>query len=657
MTTTQSLEVVLKQMMVNQEFFRDLKLTETDKDTSAGIDLSTHLITINYNPNWAEKFMDRKLDHYLQKRNISLENTVHVLLRDLMNHEIGHRGRKQGCPEDYKTLSENFLKPIQQVLKTNNKDLLSYAVNIVTDIINNTMIKKFDQEGGETSLAGFYLFYHEQGKKNTGDKFSPLYEIFVRLNLYFNGEEPEKKLLDHNFSYDPKINTALKNFLDRTGVSSLNDEYFGDRKSRRDYLADRDHWENISRIFAEEILPLLDKPEVPPEKLPGSGGGSNTEGYSDSGSAPSSEDNSSSDGSGSSTGEDQDKNPNPKNNSSGPGKKQEDTKPNPSSGDEPGEDLADILNRELGDQFKGRDGFSQELNDKKNQKTLLRGRKAGSGPGWMTNSEYLIAYYELLASDKVFELTTPPVEGKNYPLIEIGERTFEFDSDDASEISGLTFNFEDRNFDLATNEFKYPVQAKVKDNLIDRPDIVFCLMDTSSSMLLNMPEGEPLGETVNSKTSQGNVWQLNSKYHVSLVAYFMIAQKLKDLGVYDSDAYFANFSYDTVLSRGLRNSLAEALHPQFGGTRIDLSKVEKLIQKKNTLIFSISDGEIENWPEISNQMITAGKYNPVFHVQIGDHSQYSHRLMKEGVMVKLVKSEKDLYDFVMDLTNKIYGGE
>lgn len=669
-----SLKQKLDKIRKEQEFFREIKLSEQPGPSGGKINLINHELEINYGPEFELKVIDKDTKEYLKKKNIPKERALETLVCDLLHHEIAHRGSRKypGCPRDAKTLSEKFLDPIYKVTKMENKQQLAYFANVLTDIIADTTIKRLDGEEGVSDYAGFYLFLKEQGKLAEGSKFSKLYESFARLSLHFNGDQHDKKLLEPYLTYDKEVNAAIGNFLNKTGISQMKTAaYQGskeisvrDRPAIRKYLMDENNWEQLSTAFAEEFAKFM---EVPPkEQLFGSGGSFAISGGSGSGSG------SDAGGGDQSQQQDGEQEGQQKNEGSGSGDKQESgqgqmqeqkgkgaeenkkDKEQPDKNPGEGQDLLDLIRKELANQFGSGDGFGVELNQKETLRKIIRGRKAGLGPGWMTNFEYLVGYYEMLASDKLFELKTPPQERKTYPLIDLGERAFDFEDDAPRDIRGLFFDRDTKSLELYVAKFLYEIEAKVKKGRSDTPDIVFGLLDTSSSMLKKMPKGSGLGEVVNAKSS-GSYWNVNSKYHVSLIAYFMMVERFSELGIYESDAYFANFSYETVFSRGLMNSKIEALCPQFGGTQINLEKIERHLSKKGTLIFTISDGEIDNYGELLQKFVSISEYNPCFHVQIGSHSHFSRGLQNAGVHVKQVNQEKDLYDFVIDLTELVYG--
>ncbi len=606
---------MLNKKRKEQEFFRQISVSEGER-TQAAIDLINHELKIIYIPDFLKTIWDDKTEEYLKKRNLTPKKALETELQDLFYHELGHRGTKKnrGCPRDFKTYSELFLNPLQDVTHIKNKQLLQYFANILLDIIDNTLINASDKNEGLTSMAGFYLFLKEQGKimqkmnsemskeqnkeqdKSIQDgKFTKLYEAYARLNLYFNGSKAESRFLNEYFTFDPGVNTAIQNFLRRTGISDMKEGIMQgskrimvrDKNSIRRYLKDDNNWKTIARIFGEEFGKLLKKHPVI-EILFGAGGSNDKEGDKD--------------------------------------------------------------------KFNPADGFGEELNDKSNWPALMRkGNKAGNQQGWMTDFEYLISLYEMLAKDKLFEMIIPKMMSKKYPLIDLGEKVFKPDENSARDIIGVDFDRESKGIELTVGRFKYDLNINVNFGVTERPKIVMGIFDTSGSMQGNMPEGKNLGDIVNPNAPASQHWCYNSKYHCALIAYFMIVEYLKDLRMQDTDVYFANFSNETRIAKGLEESKKQALHPQFGGTTLDIDKLRTTLTVPGTLSFTISDGEIGNDDKVLEFIVNeVAPKNPYFHVQIGNHSNYSRELIRNDIYVKQVKKEEELYKFVIDLTDRFY---
>ncbi len=696
---TRELLSTLDAFKLQQEFFYTVNL-EPGRVSSARIVLQNHELNITFVDDWYKRFgeTDTEVQRFLSKLNIAPEDAVKKIIRDFFLHEIGHRSSRRfsGCPETAQNNSKCFLEPVYDVLKIENKKQLAYFANCVTDIINNAILYEV------TSFAGWFLFYKEQSTL-CGGKFSKLYEALVRLNLVFCGNKAAYRLLRPHFTYDKELNQAIKNFLERTGISRMRAEYASgakpvvarDKDAIRKFMMDKDNWALIAKVYAEEFGKFFDKDQLPKERLMGAGGACSGSGDSDSENSDRKDDSQHKEDSdkeqGKTSGDDESEDENDKSedkndsgNDSKDGENQEDSDKeqgktsgddeskdeNDSGGDDEDseedmdsddgaggssdsedDDLPNELKQEFGNTFGNEDGFGSELNNSDILKRIIRTR-AGLGPGWVQNFEYLVGLYEMLALDKVLELSIPPVEAKSFPLIGMGQKRFDPESDPISSIRGIHYDFDTKQIEFTVQPWKLPVVARVLPEL-SILDIVVSFMDTSSSMLGCMPENKKSnGAVVNPKAPAHSQWRFNSKYHVCLLFYFMLVKRLSDLHIYDSDAYFVNFSNNTQVSRGLRRSLIEALCPQFGGTTLIVEKVKILFNRFNQLIVMISDGEIGNWKETAKLIQASSKFNLFVHVQIGSPSDFSKWLQKHGFEVVMITSEDSLYNLAIDLTEK-----
>ena len=611
-----NMEEKLEEIAINQDFFRDIKLEESEI-TEARINLMDHSILIHYSPEFVGNIWDKKTEHYLKKKNLPKKKVLERLVETIFLHELGHRGLLSldynGCPRDVKTLSEKFLDVVSNITGEKNKKKLNYFSNAITDIINNTSLKKINNNEGVDTLTPLILYFKEQALLS-GGKFSKFYEAFVRLNLYFLGDKQDMNLLREYFTFDDEINQAIKNFLDKLGISKMKEEiYQGSEKimvknksKMREYLMNPDNWENITKVFTEEFWKFMEQ-EPPQENLFGAGGeGFGKEGDSEGGTSYYKGD------------------------------------------DEESED------------FSEGDGFGDELNDDKTKKDLIKiTNKGAKGPGWMTDFEYLSLLYEKLAEDKIFEIVHSSFKKKTYDLIQFGEKIFDPYDDSPRDITGVDFDEKTKNLELIAWKYKLPLVIDVKKERTNKPAVLFALFDTSGSMREPISEDTSLGDVVNPQAPEEQQWQWNSKYHISLINYVMIQKRMEELGVRDQNAFFVNFSKYTILSKGLKDSLKEALHPQFGGTKINLDVIKEITNLDGALIITLSDGEIDNWTEVFELMKKVSEKNLYIHIQMGPHSDYSKKLLEtdiseNNIIVKQVTKEEDLYNFVIDVIDYYY---
>jgi hypothetical protein len=597
----------LESIRKGQEFFKEITLKESlpdretgIKETRAGINLKEHDLIINYNPDFEGLILrgDRECGRYIQKKGIKKGELLKRELEDILRHEIGHRGGKNcaGCPGDF-IRNEKIQECLSKESGISSKSKLALFSNYLTDIINETILSRQDNCSGISSMSVSFLFLKEQGKKTEllpecGGKFTKMYEAFVRLRIFLYGGKPEHELLKRYFSYSADVNESIIGFLKESGISDIRSSsvqggseiLVRDRAGIRQYLMDRGNWDNIAGLFGKHFGRFMN--ETQKQSLFGSGSSSSESGDSDS---------------------------------------------NPSDEEE-----------------MPKDGFSDEIKDPENQKSLIR-KSGGKKPFSISSHDYLKLKYEMLAEDKYVELSSPVQKNSKFPLIGIGKKKFDSESDSPRDIEGIIL--ENGAVELASPEFKYEMDIKVFSGKNRIPDSVIGILDTSGSMLEAMPGSFGLGESISE-------WRDNSKYHNALIAYFLLVKSFKDSGIYDENVFFASFSDRTLLGRGLEDSKEKALHTQFGGTYLDLNVVSGVMEKKGALSFTISDGEMSNWQDVSKFIIEKiAPVNPYFHIQIGETGMYSRALEHAGVLVKNVQTGRELYSFIINLAGGMFSGK
>ncbi len=185
-------------------------------------------------------------------------NTV-VVIRDLTRHEINHRGRVgyNGCPRTLNLHVRNIIEPISSVLakKGYKQADFHYSANALEDTILHE-----DLSNG-CSLDGIIDAYEDDGKyvKSKGETFTSFMEAHLRLNLALWGNKKQKSRLRPYFTHEPKerekIVSALKNFLQRTGLAEMKKK--GNREFMRNYLNNEGNWPEIAKVYAEEFSKLM----------------------------------------------------------------------------------------------------------------------------------------------------------------------------------------------------------------------------------------------------------------------------------------------------------------------------------------------------------------------------------------------------------------
>ncbi|MEM2089527.1 MAG: hypothetical protein QXL88_00315 [Candidatus Pacearchaeota archaeon] len=242
------LEKIVKEEANKGGFYGTIILEEA-KENGGSVDLGSREIKIQYNPLDAQKNPDE------------IKKIIKALIRHEINH-IGYKGLK-GCPRNLGNEDKLLVEPMRKValekgyIKENcngcNNDIVDLASYVEDVIVWADLSKKFSLDGAIPFL------------KEALDFWSGFGEAFVRLNLYLWGNKKQKKELKEYLTYSKEINNALKNFLEKTGISNLKQKIeiyekgkkktieVKDRETIKEFLANEKNWPRIAEVFVEEF--------------------------------------------------------------------------------------------------------------------------------------------------------------------------------------------------------------------------------------------------------------------------------------------------------------------------------------------------------------------------------------------------------------------
>jgi hypothetical protein len=199
---------------------------------------------------------------------------------------------------------------------------------------------------------------------------------------------------------------------------------------------------------------------------------------------------------------------------------------------------------------------------------------------------------------------------------------------------------------IPRTRLELPQQIKIGNRGF--PKIKYVQLDSSSSMQKGIDSsGAGNTETV--------PWGDNSKYHFSLLAWkgFVKYLILNGLLVDASSIELDNFSTKTITGKGLDSARKVAFLPQWQNTYLNGRRVQEIFQGQGNLVFTISDGEIQNWSDVKESFLEGAKKNHYFHFQIGEDSTASLDMRADNLHVELCRGHKDLASKVIDLTKSI----
>src|SRR3989344_3912799 len=265
-------------------------------------------------------------------------------------------------------------------------------------------------------------------------------------------------------------------------------------------------------------------------------------------------------------------------------------------------------------------------------------------PKWMNPFESLDTLYQLLAKRLIIKVKSFTQEGK-FPIAYYGKRSFDPERDNLKHTEfGTT---DEGEFELKKKRWYIDTPLDFKHEPIGFPEIRFGLFDTSGSMQ-GSPDGTPIGKT------SIIPWGDNSKYHYSLLAWYGLLEYLKENHIlHQSSVSIGNFGSKTRIARGLKEAKKLALSPQFSNsTKLSLDEASELFNKRGMLLFTVSDGYIDNWRDIKDKFIQGAKKHHYFHLQIGEPNDFSTDLQAAGLTVRYVRGKYDLANTVIDITDK-----
>lgn len=463
------------------------------------------------------------------------------------------------------------------------------------------------------SWEGIVDFFELQGDKN--NRYTEFYEAHVRLNLYLFGNKKQKKRLSKFMSNSPEINEVVKNFLERSKLSELKRDKRKDRNKIRDFLNDENNWSKFAKIYAEEFSKLM-KPGYSMPMFDNSGEG--TEGSEQS----------------------------------------------PEEGATPTEpverDYDDVPNESPFDE----EMFSPSYKQKRVEDAQREGKKL---PSWINPYEGKDLIYQSLAK-RLNIRARSFTQSESMPYFHYGSRPFNPVRDNFRNVK-LGFN-KNGKIELKKPQFHNDTPMEYSESPEGFPEVRYCVLDTSGSM----KESPNNDDNVGKKTIIP--WGDKSKYHYSLLGWYGLLEYLKENGLLKQTGIsLANFSTETVIGNGLREAKKIALNPQFGITKLSLEKIMKAFSGRDALLFTISDGDLENWESYYKDPVVDASGNTIeegilfkqkfmeyaskhnyFHIQIGSENGFSKDLANAGFKVVNVKGDSDLAGVVIDITNRLYRG-
>ena len=292
---------------------------------------------------------------------------------------------------------------------------------------------------------------------------------------------------------------------------------------------------------------------------------------------------------------------------------------------------------------------AMEREEYKSQRVQKAFTKDSGIPPLIESYESKDIVYQMLAKKLNLRVKTF-TESDKRPVAWYGRKDFDPERDKAKH---LVFDLDEHgDAVLKRRPYSQTMNIPHKQSQQGFPEARFCLLDTSGSMQLD-PEG---GNNTGKKSIIP--WGDNSRYHFALLSWYGFLEYLKQNHLLSQTTVsLGNFSEKTIISKGLQEAKKNALSPQFRRTVIEPQKVNDIFAgNQRALIYTISDGEIENWEDIKTDFLSGAKNHSYFHMQIGPDTEMSQDLKGADFEVVSIRRVEDLAQKVIDVTDSIYRG-
>ena len=220
------------------------------------------------------------------------------------------------------------------------------------------------------------------------------------------------------------------------------------------------------------------------------------------------------------------------------------------------------------------------------------------------------------------------------------------------------------------------------------PNVTFIIRDDSGSMQWSVKgQSEDKGTIMNPWAKKELQWGDNSRYHFALETEWGLYDYLERKGVLRYRTMKSvSFSDNTRTAKSFDDVKKQALSPTFQGTHLDMVKLDAMF-KKDELVISISDGDIDNWDnwliepkkdrngkviekgvKIKEYYISRALENQYLHFQIGnfkkdkdenvlDKPKFCKDLEEAGHPIHVYYDDgSNLGKLVLDLTKPMFEG-
>jgi len=572
-------------------------------------------IDIEYNPEYEEEAEKENLGKRFRTK--PLDEAVRAILK----HEINHKAYKglKGCPRNIKLHASKVLQGIAKGMKKKGfentiidfitgQTLYGYMANIFEDWIDDVENEYLGR------FTGQWFFYHDVGNHTPNQKYNPLYEAFVKLQLDTADVDGFlRDLVEEHFTYDEKVAKVLDRFYKRSGLAKRKKKirFNGGVMIQNDYdailtyITNERKWYNLARVFAEEFSELIETPVMPSFFIPLMGNNEFEKQMND---------------------------------------------------DETRMKLA------WDEYMDGDHSDDEELDGEEIEEEVEEedGNNKFTPPAYMDNYEALNYVYEKLARDLEFK-TKAHTTSEKMAVLHTGRKDYNPREDRHKRIKARVD--EQGNIKPVVGRDPFEIDIVYHETPEGLPEIKVAFMDVSDSTRHGIGCGyfgcgnSCMGKIMNPWASEDNQWGDKSIYHKELEAFYGLLDTCKKHGALKSSNVKAGvFSSGTRWGNNLLDAKRTALTPEFHGTTIHKQDVDELFSGSGNLIIMMSDGEISSWGErydknytIGEKFIEMAKKHHFAYLQFGGANSVSGHMEEEGLYVQYDTGEnaaKLVFDFV-----------
>lgn len=299
-------------------------------------------------------------------------------------------------------------------------------------------------------------------------------------------------------------------------------------------------------------------------------------------------------------------------------------------------------------------------NEETQMDIVLRAYQSSEGafepPEFMDENLALLALYRQFARKIEMKVNSHSFETER-PVAHVSRRPFDFQKDTLDRLE-FGVNHKGR---LEAQIGKYPLNVKSRYQVTAGtfPEIRFGLVDCSSSTQESLT-GQT-GRVMNPWAPQERQWTDASIYHYEIGQAFGLLELFRRRGTLKSaNVKVGVFSDSARIGSDLGESEKILLRPDFRGTSLSKNTIRVMFEGRDSLVYTISDGGINNWSKIRDEFIEGAKKHNYFHLQVSRRGETLPKMYDELKEAGLTAVHDDGSDsrILIDLTqNQIYGAK